>query len=241
MTEFFPDAPNGSESHANAVVTVAKELFSKLGTKNSFKPKVLTLVSHNGKRFVGSSVAVSHFLRSLCLYNRICDFKQSLKRAVMYYQPLETEDNVHWNSSSFWFKPMGYTAEKPPCQNCTFMFQNLSGFLGGTDHLAKEGVGETFLAACGEYLPTNQCLPDDAGSDDEVVNVALSKFKDKCKLYYQSFHEIVSGCRLAYTSNESEEDESRKVENLKNAYHTYVKDRIHIFGLKLECKGSLRP
>ena len=33
MTEFFPDTPNGSESHANAVVTVAKELFSKLGTK----------------------------------------------------------------------------------------------------------------------------------------------------------------------------------------------------------------
>ena len=114
------------------------------------------------------------------------------------------------------------------------MFQNLSGFLGGTDHLAKEGVGETFLAACGEYVPTNQSLSDDARSDDEAVNVAHSKFKNKCKLYYQSFHEIVLGCHLAYISNESEEDESRKVENLKNAYHTYVKDRIHIFGLKPE-------
>ena len=74
-----------------------------------FKPKVLTLVSHNGKWFVGSSVAVNHFLRPLGLYNRICDFKQSLKKAVIYYQPLETEDNLHWKSSSFWFKPLGYT------------------------------------------------------------------------------------------------------------------------------------
>ena len=91
-------------------------------------------------------------------------------------------------------------------------FQNLSGFLGETHHLAEEGVKETFLSACGEYLATNQCLPDDPGTDKEAVNVVLTKFKDKRKLYYQSFHEIVSGCRLAYISNESEEDESRKSE-----------------------------
>ena len=126
-------------------MTVEKQLLSKLGTKNTFKPKVLTLVSHSGKWFVGSSVAVSQFLRPLCLYKRICDFKQSLKKAVIYYQPLETEDNLHWKSSSFWFKPMGYTTEKPPCQNCMSMFQNLSGFLGKTHHLAEEGVKETFV------------------------------------------------------------------------------------------------
>ena len=123
-----------------------------------------------------------------------------------------------------------------------FMFQNLSGFLGGTDNLEEEGVGETFLAACAEYLPTNQCLPDDAESDNnEAVNGALTKFRDKCALYFQSFHEIVSNCDLAYNSYKCEEDELRKVEILKNAYHTHVKNKIHIFGLKPRCNGSLRP
>ena len=219
----------------------AKELFSTLATKNTFKPKVLTQVSHNGKWFVGSSIAVSHFLRPLSLYYRIRDFKKSLKKALVDFQPLETEDNVQWNSLSFWFKPVGYITEKPPCQNCMVMFQNLSGFLGGRDNLREEGVGETVLAACGEYVPTNQCLPDDAESDNEAVNVALSNFLGKCCLYIQFFHESVSNCNSAYESYESEEDESRKAEILRDVYDTYVKDTMHIFGIKPECNGSLRP
>ena len=220
-------------------MTAAKDWLSTLKAKNTFKPKVLTQVSHNDQWFVGSSVAVSHFLRPLCLYNRICDLKQSLKKAVLYFEPLETEDNVHWNSSSFWFKPVGYTTEKPPCQNCIFMFQNLSGFLGGRENLREEGVGETVLAACGEYLPTNQCLPDDAEPDNEAVNVALADFRDKCTLYFEQFAENVLKCRSAYRSYKSEEDESRRIEILKNVYDTYVKDRVHIFGVKPECNGSL--
>lgn len=219
----------------------AKELFSTLATKNTFKPKVLTQVSHNGKWFVGSSIAVSHFLRPLSLYYRIRDFKKSLKKAVVDFQPLETEDNVQWNSLSFWFKPVGYKTEKPPCQNCMVMFRNLSGFLGGRDNLREEGVGETVLAACGEYVPTNQCLPDNAESDNEAVNVALSNFLGKCCLYIQFFHESVSNCNSAYESYESEEDESRKAEILRDVYDTYVKDTMHIFGIKPECNRSLRP
>ena len=217
----------------------AKELFSTLKTKNTFKPKVLTQVSHNGKWFVGSSMAVSHFLRPLCLYNRIRNFKKSLKKAVVDFQPLETEDNVHWNSSSFWFKPVGYETKKPPCQNCMFMFQNLPGFLGGRDNLREEGDGDTLLAACGEYLPTNQCLQDNAESDNEAVNAALTNFRHKCILYIQTFHDSISQCDSAYESYKSEDDESRKVEILRKAYVTYVKDRIHIFGVKPECNGSL--
>jgi len=146
----FTDGPKGSESHANTVMSWAKVWFSTLKQKNTFKPKVLTQVSHNGKWFVGSSIAVSHFVRPLCLYSRIRDFKKSLKKAVIDFQPLEPGDNVRWNSSSFWFHPVGYTAEKPPCQNCMVMFKNLPGFLGGRDHLREEGVAQTILAACGE-------------------------------------------------------------------------------------------
>ena len=225
-------------------MTQAKDWLSRLGQKNTFKPKVLVRVSRNGEWFVGSSVAVSHFLRPLCLYNRICDFKQSLKKAVIYFQPLETsEDKVLWNSSALWFKA-GYKTEKPPCQICRFMFKNLSGFSGGTDNLGQEGasantVGGTFLAACGEYPPINQCLPaNDAESsledkpDNKAVYDALRRFRNNCTLFFENFEKIASKCFRAY--------ESKDVKRLKNVYHTHVKRRIHIFGIKPECNGSLK-
>ena len=260
ITEFI-DGPKGSESHANTVMSGARELFSTLKAKNTFKPKVLTQVSHNGKWFVGSSMAVSHFLRPLCLYNRIRNFKKSLKNAVVDFKSLKIEGNVPWNSTSFWYNPVGslpaevshdvakrplpaekqvgYITEKPPCQNCKDMFINLPGFLGGRDNLREEGDRETILAACGEYLPTNQCLPDDAESANKAENDALSNFLHKCILYIQLFHESVSECDLAYKSYKSEEDGSRRDEILRKAYDTYVKDRIHIFGVKPEYNRSL--
>lgn len=217
--------------------------------KNLFKPKVLVRVSHNDQCFVGSSVAVSHFLRPLYLWKRISDFKLSLKKAVVDFQPLElTDDKVHWNSSAFWFKvekKPAYESVKPPCKNCEFMFQNLSGFLGEKDNLRQEGasakpVGGTFLAACGEYPPINQCLHD-AESDNEAVNGALNSFYDKCVSYYQTFRYNVQNCILAYESYKSEKDESRKSKILRDAYDEFVKDKIHIFGIKPECNDSLKP
>ena len=255
------DCLKGSERHANAVMAKAKYWFGKLTNeeeeekrekedeekeekkqkKNLFKPKVLVRVSHNGQCFVGSSVAVSHFLRPLCLYKRICDFKQSLKKAVVDYQPLElTEDKFHWNSSAVWFqgeKKTAYETVKLPCKNCKFMFQKLSGFLGEEGAIDKP-VGGNFLAACGEYPPINQCLHD-AESDNEVVNGALKKFGDKCVLYYQKFRENVQNCIEAYKLYQSEEDESKKLKILRNAYDEYVKDKIHIFGIKPECNNNL--
>ena len=213
--------------------------------RNTFKPKVLTQVSHNGKWFVGSSVAVSHYLRPLYLCNRICDFKQSLKKAVVYFQPLETEDNDDWNSKAFWFKG-GYTEDKFPCKNCRFLFQNLSGFLGGTDNLGEAGASDntgrtSYLAACGEYPHINQCLPDDAESDNEAVNGALTNFRAKRLLYYQTFYDNVKDLIVAFESYNSKKDESKKLEILRNAYDEYVKDKIHIFGVKPECNDSLKP
>ena len=223
-----------------------KEKEKKKQKKNLFKPKVLARVSHNGQCFVGSSVAVSHFLRPLYLCERICDFKQSLKKAVVDFQPLElTDDKVHWNSSAFWFKgekEPEYESVKPPCENCVFMFKKLPGFLGEKDNLGQEGasakpVGGTFLAACGEYPPINQCLHD-AESDNEAVNGALKKFRDKCVTYWGTFRENVDNCNKAYKLYQSEEDESQKLKILQNAYDKYVKE-IHIFGIKPECNDSL--
>lgn len=123
------------------------------------------------------------------------------------------------------------------------MFKNLSGFLGETDNLGQEGasantVGGTFLAACGEYPAINQCLPDDAESsledtpDKEAVYVALRSFEEDCKLFFEDFEKIASKCFRAL--------KSKDVKRLKNVYYTHVKRRIHIFGIKPECNGSLK-
>ena len=219
-------------------MTQAKTFFNALERPhNTFRPKVLARVSRNEKWFVGSSVAVSHFLRPLYLYNRICGFKKSLKEAVVYFQPLETGDEADWNSLAFWFGP-DYETKKKACENCKSMFQNLSGFLRGRDNLGDEDDTESFLAACGEYPPTNQCLPDDAEADNEEVIGALTKFRDKCESYFQRYHRGVFDCFSAY---ESEEDERQKAEILRDVYDTYVRDTMHIFGIKPERNGSLRP
>jgi len=215
-------------------------------TRNIFQPRVLARVSHNDKWFVGSSLAVSHYLRPLYLYKRILDFKPSLKKAVVYFQPLETEHaEVNWNCSAFWFQGE-YKNVKPPCENCKRMFKNLSGFLEETDNLGQEGAsanteGGTFLAACGEYPPINQCLPDDDKPDNEAVYVALKNFQGKCLVYFKEFNNTVLKCDDAYKSYKSEKKESEQVKILRNAYDEYVKDRIHIFGIKPECNDSLKP
>lgn len=215
--------------------------------ENLFKPKVLARVSHNDQCFVGSSVAVSHFLRPLYLCERICGFKQSLKKAVVDFQPLElTDDKVHWNSSAFWFKggeKPEYESVRDPCDNCKFMFKKLPGFLGEKDNLGQEGASakpavRTFLAACGEYPPINQCLHD-AESDNEAVNGALEKFRDKCVTYWRKFRENVENCNQAYKLYQSEDDESEKPKILQNAYDKYVKE-IHIFGIKPKYNNSLK-
>ena len=212
-------------------------------TRNIFQPRVLARVFHNGGWFVGSSLAVSHYLRPLYLYKRILDFKPGLKKAVVYVQPLETEHSeVNWNCSAFWFQGE-YENVKPPCENCKHIFKNLKGFLDETDILGEEGasantVGETFLAACGEYPPINQCLRNE--SDNEAVNVALKNFRGKCLVYFKEFNGTVLKCDDAYKSYcKSEKKESEKVKILRNAYDEYVKDKIHIFGIKPECNRSL--
>lgn len=101
------DGPNlGSEEHADRVWQMATDLLRYLNKplegrdrrRNRFRSKVLTKVSRRDEKekkkkwSVGSSVAVSHFLRPLYLYNRIRHFKPSLKRAVILNEPLETAE-----------------------------------------------------------------------------------------------------------------------------------------------------
>lgn len=151
----------------------ARSFLETLGNKNLFKPKVLATVSHNDKWSVGSSIAVSQFLRPLCLHNRIARFKPSLKKAVAFNQPLDIAQNRNWSSSAV--TTNSNWEPKPPCQNCAWMFGNLNGFLdpalGGKDSI-------TFLAACTEYFPVNQLLKDEqdpflSNNERQRINAAL--------------------------------------------------------------------
>lgn len=232
------DAPAGSEKHAHDVMEIAKGWLSKkrkkdtqeetpgskekvqrketgdkiLNRRSIFRPKVLAIVSHNDKWSVGSSIAVSHFLRPLYLQRRIDNFKQSLKRAIVFYQPLDTAGNQNWSSRAF---RTGLDEEKekpetkPPCQCCTRMFANLVGFL-------KIG---TFLGACAEYCPVDQLLADEALSENEnqLINAALDKNREICKRYFRNFQEI----------DIVKESDAR--EKIRGSF------KEHLFGLRPQC------
>ena len=77
----------------------ARDLLSSL--PELFRPKVLAVVSHNGESFIGASIVVSDFLRSLYLQKRITDFKNpSLRKAIIFNQPLETADTQDFRNSA---------------------------------------------------------------------------------------------------------------------------------------------
>ena len=67
------------------------------------------------------------------------------------------------------------------------------------------------MAAHGEYLPVNQCLEDDAKSENKAVIVVKKLSK------------IVSECSRA--------DKSEDFECLKKVYNKHAGQRIHIFGI----------
>lgn len=234
------EGPNlGSEEHADRVWQMAtdwlrylnKPLEGREGLRNRFRPKVLTKVSRSNenkikKWSVGSSVAVSHFLRPLYLYNRIRHFKPSLKRAVILNEPLETaEKNAEWESEAFGGK--GYKQSKGPCQTCKSMFRNLHCFQNG-----ESGQRGFSSAQCAEYCPINQLLPLDqeATLEDEItqeLDTVLGQFRQRCWSLYEDFGNIAQICREA--------------SHLRNAYNEHVKDSVVIFGIRPELNGSLRP
>ena len=229
----------GSQEHADRVWQMAtdwlrylnKPLERRERLHNRFRPKVLTKVSRSNKNkikewSVGSSVAVSHFLRPLYLYNRIRHFKPSLKRAVILNEPLETaETNAEWQSEAFGGE--GYERSKRPCQTCYSKFGNLHGFQNG-----ESDQREFSSAQCAEYCPINQLLPLDqeATLEDEItqeLDTVLGQFRQRCWSLYEDFGNIAQICREA--------------SHLRNAYNEHVKDSVVIFGIRPELNGSLRP
>ena len=220
FSDFMDDrSDRGSTDHAKRVMEAAKDHLSKLSSKNTFKPKVLARVSHTGRSFIGASIAVSHFLRPICLYHRITNLKQSLGKAIVHFQPLNIQDRQNWLFEAL-YKP-NYDLIRSPCQNCNMMFCN-----------DRSGNGwSTFLAACAEYCPVNQLLPDEpnlwqSASHDPFVMNLLRQNHARCSDLFENFLDISNKCIDAARSND---------ENIMKAVYWEVIYKLHIFGLRPEC------
>ena len=208
-----------SKEHAYRVMTVAKYFLNELNRENTFKPSVLARVSYGGRFFVGASIAVSHFLRPICLFHRIINFKQSLGEAVVHFKPLNLPDPKNWSFEAFCKNP--YIKKREPCQNCQTMFFN-------------DGSGDgcsSFLAACAEYCPVNQLLPDEpylwqsAKVDKHLMDLLKRNF-DRCSYLFKNFLDISNKCMVAA--------QSKNKELMKTVYWDVIY-KLHIFGLDPEC------
>ena len=218
-------------NHAAKVINIAKDYFKLLNSKNIFKPKALAKVLHREKWSVGSSVAVSEFLRPLCLYTRIASFKQNLTKAIALNQPLHTEDDQNWSSSAWAFEGENHDLRaKPPCQNCTMMFEPLAGFI----QTSEQGGSGTFLGACAEYGPVDQLLAVEALTPEENqwIKDQLKRNRDQCTVLYRNFRDIENRCNEVVRKNQRELRNMKfKVADLSRE----IREKVHIFVVKPEC------
>lgn len=192
---------------------------------------MLAKVLHNGRGSIGSSIAVGHLLRPLCLYKRVVNFKLCLQKAIFYGGPLHTADKENWSSSAF-FKAK-YDAKKSPCKNCQMRFDSLDGFISKplSDPLAENRNG-TFLGACAEYCPVNLLLADDVESQrDKQLISTLEKYRNQCSVLFRSLGIIVNDCCKAYESRDS---------RFTKKVYKQIRPKVHIFGLKPECNNQFR-
>ncbi|XP_068701033.1 uncharacterized protein [Montipora foliosa] len=232
------EAPIGSEVHANRVLTRAANAFNNYlpGSRNLFKPKVLAKVSRDGIWRVGSSVAVSNFLRPIYLHNTIFAFNRRLLKAII----LAGDDGVRDSQASRW-EAMAFAVNrglnardydlpslllnvKPPCDNCRKIFGRLEGFISS---------GPTFLGACAEYCPVNSLLPDDPGVTlpEQVMMLRKERsHREQCRQLFQRYREIADICKEAYRRY----DDSGQTEHLQADYENILPTLL-IFGFDPHC------
>ena len=181
---------------------------------------------HNNKWFVGSSISVSHYLRPLCLYNRISGFKCCLMKAIVNAEPLTVPDNQTMNRKCKAFDKKDYCTKKDPCQNCQTMLKNLEGFISKSVSAGNQTSG---LGACAEYCPVNELVDDGQALPKSVIS-RLKENRRRCSNLFEKFRETANKCHAAYSSVEFHADYSSVEDAFSN-----VRANLHIFGLKPEC------
>ena len=195
-----------------------------LSSKNTFKPYVLAKVSWNGRGSVGSSIAVSAFLRPLCLYQRIMGFKPRLKEAVVFAKPLLSpsddkamksgwsckaytdgggSDQATGASSTAFNKTEPYDNYKDPCKKCRNVFKNLGGFIHVRDPYSAGG-DRSFWGACAEYCPVNDLIPGGNGETPPQMSNRLEKYHEQC---FSLFTDL---CKFSYELDANKEPDDEK-------------------------------
>ncbi|XP_068702665.1 uncharacterized protein [Montipora foliosa] len=235
--EESPEAPIGGKVHADKVLTRAAKAFNDYlpGSRNLFKPKVLSKVSCDGIWRVGSSVAVSNFLRPIYLHNKIFAFQENLLKAII----LPGDDGVRdsqdsrWEAMAFAVKgglnerdydlPSPLLNVKPPCDNCRKIFGRLKGFISS---------GPTFLGACAEYYPVNSLLPDDPVTLREQVLIGCKKqsHREQCRQLFLEYRKIADSCKKAYRRYV----DFKETKHLQAVYKNIL-PTLFIFGYDPDC------
>lgn len=212
-------------------------LLNALSSKNIFRPKVLAKVWRNGRGFVGSSIAVSAFLRPLCLHERIINFKPKLQKAVVFAEALSSpsddqEKQSKWSSTAYGppclteiggKKRFCYNTTKDPCNKCQKTFKELRLFTSGTNDQSNRD--ESFLGACAEYFPVNELIPqDDIGMDTKrEMQEKLQIHRENCSSLFTNIQRL---CEVANEPNA----EQRLRQRLRQDNH--VVHSIDIFGFR---------
>ena len=232
---------------AEALLKMVRDWFCLLRTKNIFKPKVLAKVSRNDWELIGSSIAVSSFLRPLCLHKRVISFTPRLQEAVVFAKPLPKPSDDQgqvdkWSSIAYKSqfsidkktkKKVCYVKEKAPCKNCRDMFQGLTKFISGTNH---EEVRETFRGACAEYCPVNKLITgDDVGqySDPAGVQNKLRINQERCSSLFRGIEDL---CEFANQPRPENGPDAEFELLINEAERLRLVDRTKIFGFRPECK-----
>ena len=186
-------------------------------------------------------MAVSNFLRPLYLHKRIADFeKPRLREAIIFHQPLNTEDTQDWTSEAFVTKgnrdikpacariTKGNRDIKPACANCRRTFQRLNGFVPETE--PGDDQNRTFLGACAEFCPVDKLLHYETNaSDGQEINNRLRRNLERCLTYFTKFNTISKRCQDADSSGEIQ-----KIREVYNQIHPIV----HIFGRIPNCNND---
>lgn len=222
----------GSKDHADRVLQMARSFLRTLHDNNTFLPKVLAKVSREENSCIGASIAVSHFLRPMYLYNRVINHKKSLGEAIIKFRTLNISDAQNWKFEAFVRKTLEiqendekkttkqHVGPRDLCQNCKMIFRGDKSGKGGP----------SFLGACAECCPVDELLPDESklkdSRNDSVIDHLLTRNLSRCSILFEEFENIYERCRYVSVSENDKETE---------AIYWEVIHKLYIFGLKPEC------
>ena len=201
---------------------MAKFWLGRLKAENIFLPDVMAIVkhAHSGRSFVGASIAVSDFLRPICLFNRILNLKDGLGASVIFSESLNIPDKSNWQFS-YAYKAERYDSlnDGLPCQNCRMIFQEDKSGRGGP----------TFLGACAEYCAVDELLPNEQTlryTMDECVKSKLERKLKQCTDLFKEYRDKSKKCITAF--------ESGNLNEIETLYWDVIY-LFHTFGLRPEC------